>query len=51
MKFVNVSYKEAQTILPRTGEMPQLLSLKGFDQSLTNKGTELKRDSNTGVFL
>ena len=37
--YYNVSYREAQTIYPQTGEIPQFLSLKGFDQLLRNKGT------------
>ena len=35
----NVSYGEAQTIFPQAREIPQLLSLKGLDQLLINKGT------------
>ena len=45
----NVSNREVQTIFPQAEEIPQFLSLKGSDQLLTNKGTKLKRDSNTRV--
>ena len=39
--YYNVSYREAPTMFPQTGEIPQLLSLKGIDQLLKKK--ELKR--------